>query len=88
MRIELRGTLRVALGADAVDLDVPAGGAPLSQVLAHLAEQHPRAGRGLAATGTGPVLRTVHNDVMVEREEDPLIREGDRLLLMVAMAGG
>lgn len=88
MKIELRGTLRAALGAGAMDLDVPREGLPLSQVLARLTEQSPRAARVIRAPGSGRVLRAVHNDVMVERMENPLIQEGDRLLLLVATAGG
>jgi molybdopterin converting factor small subunit len=88
VKIELRGTLRVVLGADTIEVDVPTGGLPLSQVVACLIESDPRAERALLATGHSSVLRTVHNDILVGGDEDPMVREGDRVLLLVATAGG
>ena len=43
MNVELRGAIRAALGTKELQLDVPAGGVPLSQPLELIAAAHPRA---------------------------------------------
>jgi hypothetical protein len=78
----------VALGSDSVEIDLPPGGLPLSRVLATLAEMSPHAERALLRSSHGTTLRVVRNGTMVDRDEDPQIQEGDRLMLLLAMAGG
>lgn len=88
MRVELRGTIRAALGATSLEVDVPASGVPLSQLLDAIAAANPRA-RTYLGSGPGPAaLRPVHNGTLVPPGEDPLVRADDRLLLIHAVAGG
>lgn len=89
MNVELRGTIRASLGTAALEVEVAAGGVPLSRLLETLARAHPRARRYLdGSSGGGAVLRAVHNGTVVATAEDPLIRPEDSLLLMHAVAGG
>jgi hypothetical protein len=86
--LELRGTIRVALGTPALELDVPAGGVPLSELLDAIAEANPRARTYLEPGSGQAVLRPVHNGVVVPPGEDPLVQADDELLLIHAVAGG
>lgn len=88
MKVELRGTIRAALGTSALDLDVPATGVPLTQLLDAIGSAHPRA-RAYLGPGRGQaVLRPVHNGALVPPGEDPLVQADDQLLLIHAVAGG
>jgi molybdopterin converting factor small subunit len=85
VKIRLRGTIGAALGASAVEVEVPEPGIPLSELLESVARAHPRARRYL--TG-GSVLRVIHNGSVVPPAEDRTIRPDDDVLLMHAVAGG
>jgi molybdopterin converting factor small subunit len=88
VRVRLRGAIRVALGTPSLELDVPVGGAPLSELLDAIAEANPRARTYLEPGPGQAVLRPVHNGVIVPTGEDPLVRADDELLLIHAVAGG
>lgn len=89
MNVELRGTIRASLRTAAVEVEVPAGGVPLSELLEHVALAHPRARRYIdGGSGSGAVLRAVHNGAVVASSDDPLVLPEDSLLLMHAVAGG
>ena len=88
MRVELRGTIRAALGTTALEVDVPASGVPLSQLLDAIAAANPRARGYLGPTLSEAVLRPVHNGTLLPPGEDPLVQPDDRLLLIHAVAGG
>ena len=88
MRVELRGTIRAALGTSELDLDVPAGGIPLSRLLDEIAAAHPRARPYLGPSTGNSVLRPVHNGTVVPAGEDPLVCPHDQPLLIHAVAGG
>ncbi|MGZ8647096.1 MAG: MoaD/ThiS family protein [Solirubrobacteraceae bacterium] len=88
MRVELRGTIRAALGATALEVDVPASGVPLSHLLDAIAAANPRARTYLGPRPGQAVLRPVHNGTLVPAGEDPLVQAHDRLLLIHAVAGG
>ena len=66
----------------------PAGVLPLRHVLAGLPEIAPRAARYLDSSARQETLRVVYNGMLVEQEEDPWVREGDGLLILIAIAGG
>lgn len=89
MKIELRGSVKVALGIDEVEVEIPADGLLLSRVLGSVAETNPRATPYLRGEGPGQaVLRVVHNGTVVPTGDDPLVQPEDSLLLMHAVAGG
>jgi sulfur carrier protein ThiS len=88
VKIQLRGTIGAALQIAAVDVEVPAAGVPLSDLLESVAVAHPRARRYLLEDHGPAVLRVIHNGSVVPPAEDPLIRPEDELLLMHAVAGG
>lgn len=89
MKVELRGSIKVSLGIDNVEVEMPAGGVPLSRVLEAVAETNPRATPYLRREGSGQaVLRVVHNGTVVPTDDDPLVQPEDSLLLMHAVAGG
>lgn len=88
MRVELRGTIRAALGVGSVDVEVPPDGVSLSAVLVSLAAAYPRARAYLDAASGRAVLRPVHNGTVVPPGADPLVRPEDSLLLIHAVAGG
>lgn len=88
MRVGLRGAIRVALGTPSLQLDVPVGGVPLSELLDAIAEANPRARTYLEPGSGQAVLRPVHNGVIVHPGEDPLVQPDDELLLIHAVAGG
>lgn len=88
MRVELRGTIRVALGSDGLEIAVPTGGVPLSSLLQELARDNPRARPYLGDRRGQATMRVVHNGAAITFGDDPLVREGDRLLLLHAVAGG
>ena len=89
MRVELRGTIRASLGVPFVEVDIPANGVPLSQVLESVVRLHPRAQRYLRRDGSGhAVLRPVHNGSVVTAGEDPVVRPADTVWLMHGVAGG
>jgi molybdopterin converting factor small subunit len=88
VRVELRGTIRAALGRSGVEIVAPAGGLPLSEVLDELVRVHPRAAAYLAPARSAAVLRVVHNGVALDSGDNPIVREGDDLLLLHAVAGG
>jgi molybdopterin converting factor small subunit len=88
VRIELRGTIRVALGTSSLELDVPASGVPLSELLDAIADANPRARTYLEPGSGQAVLRPVHNGVIVHPGEDPIVQAVDELLLIHAVAGG
>jgi hypothetical protein len=87
LEIQLRGTIRAAVGTGAIEIDVPPEGLPLSAVLSHLAAINPRARLVLEGAGHD-VLRVVRNGILVDRAEEPWISPGDSLLLLMAMQGG
>jgi hypothetical protein len=86
VRIELRGTIRVALGSGSIDLPLPEGGVPLHSVLDRLALEYPRAGRYLQQDTSA--YRVVLNGAAVDSGSDPLVEDSDSLLLLWAVAGG
>jgi hypothetical protein len=88
MKVELRGTIKASLGIADVDVEVPAGGVPLSRLLELVVEARPRAAAYLRGGPGQAVLRPVHNDTVVPPGADPLIRPEDSLLLIHAVAGG
>lgn len=88
MKVELRGTIRAALGTSELELDVPASGVPLSRLLDAIAAAHPRARTYLGSGSGNAVMRPVHNGTLVAPGEDPLVRPYDQLLLIHAVAGG
>lgn len=88
MRIELRGTIRAALATSAVDVQVPAAGIPLSQLLAAIAAAHPRAAGYLSAGTAGDALRVVVNGAVARPKDDPRIHPTDAVLIMHAISGG
>lgn len=88
MRVELRGTIRAALGSDELEIAVPTDGVPLSNLLHELARDYPRARPYLGDRRGEAALRVVHNGAALTSGADPLVREGDRLLLLHAVAGG
>lgn len=89
MRVELRGTIRASLGADALEVELPTAAVPLGDLLRSLAAANPRAARYLGEpAASGAALRVVHNGVALSSGNDPLVREGDSLLLLHAVAGG
>ena len=88
MRVELRGTIRAALGTTALEVDVPSGGVPLSQLLDAVATANPRARTYLGPMSGEAVLRPVHNGTLVPPGEDPLVQADDQVLLIHAVAGG
>ena len=88
MQIELRGTIRAALGSGSVELEVPAAGCSLSSILEKLSESSPRLGAALTQLRPGYTLRAVVNGVAVNRADDPVLHEADTVLLLVAMQGG
>jgi len=89
VRIELRGTIRASLGSDGVEVELPAGGVPLSDLLRSLGTANPRAARYLVGPGrSGAALRIVLNGAVLVPGDDPFVRESDSLLLLHAVAGG
>ena len=88
MRVELRGTISASLGVRACELALPEAGLRLGKLLEALAVSRPRASRYLAGEAGSAVLRVVHNGLVLESGDDPLIQEGDSLLLLQAVAGG
>lgn len=60
----------------------------MSKVLARLSQTNPRAGQALNALHQGYTLRVVVNGTVVDRGADPLLGEGDTMLLLAAMRGG
>jgi molybdopterin converting factor small subunit len=88
MKVELRGTIRASLGTSAVEVEVPAAGVPLSQLLECVARAYPRARRYLRDSPDGAVLRVFHNGSVAAVGDDPLVRPEDSVLLMHAVAGG
>jgi molybdopterin converting factor small subunit len=88
VRVELRGTIRVVLGTPSLELPVPAGGVPLSELLNAIAEANPRAHTYLARGSGQATLRPVHNGTVVRAGDDPLVQADDELLLIHAVAGG
>ncbi len=88
MRVELRGTIRAALGSAELEIAVSPDGVPLSELLHALARDNPRARPYLSDRRGQATLRVVHNGAALTFGDDPLVREGDKLLLLHAVAGG
>lgn len=88
MNVEVRGTIRAALGTAALEVEVPEDGVPLSRLLDSVAHANPRAGKYLQGRSGEAVLRIVHNGSVVPIRADPLVRPEDSLLLLHAVAGG
>ena len=88
MKIELRGTIRAALGTSAIQVEVPADGLALSELLRSAAVRYPRARPYLRTAAGSAVLRVVVNGAVVPADGDPVVRPDDDVLLMHAVAGG
>lgn len=82
MTVQLRGVVAAGVGARSLELALPAGGAPLSRVLALLRQREPRLERYL------PQARLLLNERSLADGEDPLVQDSDELMLLVAVAGG
>jgi molybdopterin converting factor small subunit len=88
LRVQLRGVIASGAGARSVEVRIPAEGAPLSRVLRDLEEGRPRLGRYLRGQPAGAAVRVILNDEAVAAGSDPMVREGDELTLLAAVAGG
>ena len=88
MKIELRGTIRAVLGTSTIQIEVPADGVPLSDLLHSAAVRYPRARPYLSGDGGTAVLRVIVNGAVVPADGDPWVRPEDDVLLMHAVAGG
>lgn len=92
--VALYGSARVVTGKSRVDIDLdePSGTVTLGQVLEALCASHPRARPYLLAeSGTlQNHIRVLINDVRPEPDAAlaTLILDGDRVTLLVAVAGG
>lgn len=81
VRIELCGRLADTCGRE-LDFDLPAGGLPVSAVMAALGEAHPALGEALA----GGRIRACVNEAIVPAAA--LVRPGDRVALFPPVSGG
>ena len=94
VRVALYGAARVVIGRPQVDiaLDEPAGTATLGQVLEQLCAAYPRA-RPYILDGDGMLqsyIRVLINDErpVPDATLATLLHDGDRVTLLVAVAGG
>lgn len=92
VRVRLSGTVRAAVNSSEVTLALPAEGATPMQALSALCERYPRARRYLldAHDALLPNVRLLHNDVWIAGDDKDGIRlrDGDRLHVLLAVAGG
>lgn len=92
VRMRLSGAVRVAVNSAEVTLALPAEAATPARALRALCERYPRSRRYLldAHDALLPNVRLLHNDVWIDRAAayDLRLRDGDRLHVLLAVAGG
>ena len=88
MRIRFRGNIRVRLGTDVVQLDVPRRGMRLRDVVLSIQANFPATARYLDDLLLPATVRVIVNGTIVSAGENPLLFYDDDLMFLGAVAGG